>query len=703
MTIGKQDRDLFLLSLVALFLELAVIRWLSSEIRIFAYFTNLPLMAAFVGFGIGFLLPQRADKMLDWFPRLLFALVVVIAGAKGYGLTHIVFVDPREFFVLAAGFGDHPVGSAPSILKLLKALTVIAGVFMLVAATFATLAAKLGEMLNRDKPLVAYSIIVAGSLAGILAFTLVSYLQTGPFVWLAFSLTPLYLVCFRDRGRVPILYFVTVTLSSLLFGAINPATWSPYSRLSIHEEGNNPGVSAFQIMVNYDGFQSVRDLSSQGLGRFPPEAQRILSRHYNLPYALSRRPVESVLILGGGAGNDAAAALRNGAKRVDVVEIDPVIAQIGRERHPEKPYSSPHLRLHVDDPRSFLQRSPDKYDLVIFARLDRHAAFSSMSSLRLDDFVFTEESIERVRSLLNPGGGIAVNFFAIKPWLTQRHYNILAHDTDMPLLAYASPGDDEVIFLAGELFDASRGVGLSDYKPVQGPFANGYVEPTTDDWPFLFLEQRGIPFQYLLPLFLIVVLAIVPLRVAEVKLNDVNWQLFFMGAAFLLVETHAVTSLALIFGSTWLVNSIVIGSIMITILVANFLIERLPSVSFAVLYAGLAATLLFNFVFSLDVINGWSWGMRLAAGGAIIGVPLFLAALIFAKAFAVVESPSKALAANLFGSLLGGVLEYLDMWTGLSWLNMVALFLYGLSALALYMQMRSIAAYAPRIGEPVSH
>jgi len=82
---------------------------------------------------------------------------------------------------------------------------------------------------------------------------------------------------------------------------------------------------------------------------------------------------------------------------------------------------------------------------------------------------------------------------------------------------------------------------------------------------------------------------------------------------------------------------------------------------------------------------------------------LLFAALIFAKAFAVVESPSKALAANLFGSLLGGVLEYLDMWTGLSWLNMVALFLYGLSALALYMQMRSIAAYAPRIGEPVSH
>lgn len=701
MNIKRQDWELFLLSTIALFLELAIIRWLSSEIRIFAYFKNLPLMGAFVGFGVGFLMYERAGKLLDWFPRLLFALVVIIAGAKGFGLTHIVFVDPREFFLLGVGLGDH-AETAPSALQMLKGLTVVVGVFFLVVATFATLTAKLGELLNREKPLIAYSVNVAGSLAGILAFTLASYLQTGPFVWLTFSLVPLYLLFYRDRGRKPVFYFTTLILSTILFGAVNPGTWSPYYRISLYDESNH-GVSAFQIVVNYDGFQSVQDLSPTALEKFPVEAQRILSRHYNLPYAMSRKPVESVLILGGGAGNDAAAALRNGAKRVDVVEIDPVIAQLGRDRHPEKPYSSDRLRLHVDDARSFLQRTNEKYDLVVFATLDSHAAFSSMSSLRMDNFVFTEESIERVRSLLNPGGGIAINFFAIKPWLTQRHYNTLAHDTDMPLIAYASPGNDELIFLSGDLFDASRGVGLSDYKPVQGPFAHGYVEPTTDDWPFLFLEQRGVPFQYILPLFLIVVLAVVPLRVAEVKLNDVNWQLFFMGAAFLLIETHAVTSLALIFGSTWLVNSIVIGSIMIMILVANFAIERMPGVSFAVLYGALAATLLFNFMFSLDMINGWSWGMRLAAGGLIISVPLFFAALIFAKAFAVVESPSKALAANLFGSLLGGVLEYLDMWTGLSWLNMVALLLYGLSALALYMQMRAVPAYAPRIGEPVRH
>jgi hypothetical protein len=200
---------------------------------------------------------------------------------------------------------------------------------------------------------------------------------------------------------------------------------------------------------------------------------------------------------------------------------------------------------------------------------------------------------------------------------------------------------------------------------------------------------------------LIVALAIVPLRFADVKVSEVNWQLFFMGGAFLLIETKAVTSLALIFGSTWLVNSIVIGSIMVMILVANFVITRIPNLGFALLYGGLAATLIFNFGFSFDQLNHLGWEMRLLAGGAIISLPLFFAALIFAKAFAVVESPSRALAANLFGSLVGGVLEYLDMWTGLRWLNIVALVLYGLSALALYLQMRAVSVHAPRLGEPV--
>jgi len=66
-TSNRSSWELMLISFVSLFLELAIIRWLSAEIRIFAYYKNLPLMAAFLGFGIGFMLHQKSGQLFFWF------------------------------------------------------------------------------------------------------------------------------------------------------------------------------------------------------------------------------------------------------------------------------------------------------------------------------------------------------------------------------------------------------------------------------------------------------------------------------------------------------------------------------------------------------------------------------------------------------------------------------------------------------------
>jgi hypothetical protein len=171
--------------------------------------------------------------------------------------------------------------------------------------------------------------------------------------------------------------------------------------------------------------------------------------------------------------------------------------------------------------------------------------------------------------------------------------------------------------------------------------------------------------------------------------------LFFIGAAFLLIETKAVTALGLIFGSTWLLNSIVIGAILVMILVANLLAAKFSRASFAVLYTILALTLVVNFVFPLDTLNRLDWVYRFAAGAVLVTCPLFMAALIFAKAFAQVASSSAGLASNLFGALVGGLLEYLDMWTGLRWLNLIALALYLVSFYFLLRAQRTVAAPKP--------
>ncbi|MFN8007717.1 MAG: hypothetical protein U0V70_11950 [Terriglobia bacterium] len=676
------------MSSVSLFLELAVIRWLSSEIRIFAYFKNLPLMAAFLGFGVGFYLHEKADRLFPWFPRLVCILTVVISAAIAFGITHIVFVDPLQFFLLGGGFSWNFADKTQQFLQISKALVVIVSVFFLVMMVFATLVAKMGEILNREKPLIGYSINIGGSLLGIATFSLVSYLEWPPILWLVLVYLPL-LYFYRRRITPSLVYFSASLIFVFLVGWLNPAIWSPYYRVMVKSFQSPTEPTITKVLVNYDGFQVIEDLSFEHLKTYPEEIQKKFNRHYNIPYFLSRKKIESVLILGGGSGNDAAAALRNGANRVDVVEIDPVIAELGRSQHPEKPYHSANVNLYIDDARSFLQKTSQKYDLVVFATLDSHTVFSSLSSLRLDNFVFTKESVRSASILLNPGGGIAINFLNTKDWLFSRHFLTLSEATNAPPLVYTSPVNGEVILLGGELFDPKRNPGITNYEPVEVSLGHSIVEATSDDWPFLFLQRRGVPFHYILPLSIILMLSFVPLYKAGMRFADVDWHLFSMGAAFLLIETKAVTTLALIFGSTWMVNAVVLAAIMIMILASNLVVSKLSSLSFSFLYLGLLVAVLFNYGFSFDWLNRFSWEIGALTSGSIIALPLFFASLIFAKAFSKVESPSSALASNLLGGLVGGLLEYLDMWMGLRTLNLIALSLYLISAICLVFKLRS--------------
>src|SRR3989304_3695507 len=73
---------LFLVSSVGLFLELAVIRWLSSEVRLFSYFKSLPLLAAFLGLAIGFALVRKGRSYRSSFAPLfgLFSTAVLLVG-----------------------------------------------------------------------------------------------------------------------------------------------------------------------------------------------------------------------------------------------------------------------------------------------------------------------------------------------------------------------------------------------------------------------------------------------------------------------------------------------------------------------------------------------------------------------------------------------------------------------------------------------
>src|SRR5262245_38452785 len=85
---------LALISLVVLFLELLLIRWIAAEIRIFAYFKSLVLIACFLGFGLGCYLTRKPM-------RLAYTLVPLVAMVF---LIELPWEPVRRLVVNLSGF-----------------------------------------------------------------------------------------------------------------------------------------------------------------------------------------------------------------------------------------------------------------------------------------------------------------------------------------------------------------------------------------------------------------------------------------------------------------------------------------------------------------------------------------------------------------------------------------------------------------------
>src|SRR6266487_4482222 len=75
---SRNGFELFLISAVILFLELAGIRWFPAHVLFLTFFTNLVLLACFLGMSIGCLAARRPLRYLTWTPALL-AIAVVAA------------------------------------------------------------------------------------------------------------------------------------------------------------------------------------------------------------------------------------------------------------------------------------------------------------------------------------------------------------------------------------------------------------------------------------------------------------------------------------------------------------------------------------------------------------------------------------------------------------------------------------------------
>jgi hypothetical protein len=157
---------------------------------------------------------------------------------------------------------------------------------------------------------------------------------------------------------------------------------------------------------------------------------------------------------------------------------------------------------------------------------------------------------------------------------------------------------------------------------------------------------------------------------------------FLLGAGFLLLETRGVTELSLLFGSTWIVNAVVIAAFLTMALLANTYVMFRP-VSWKLAYTALFVLLILGMLFPYIRLDTFPTAGRVLGAAVLVGFPVFFTGLIFSRSFRDVRKPAEALGVNLLGAVVGGTLENTVMLAGTHLLGVLAILLYGLSALCL--------------------
>jgi hypothetical protein len=147
--------------------------------------------------------------------------------------------------------------------------------------------------------------------------------------------------------------------------------------------------------------------------------------------------------------------------------------------------------------------------------------------------------------------------------------------------------------------------------------------------------------------------------------------------------------MALLFGSTWIVNSVVIAAILSMIVAANLIVERLRLRDPRPFYGLLALALAFNFLVPVSSFLGLDLALRIILASIAGALPLFFAGMIFAITFSQTVSIEIALGSNLLGAVIGGMAEYSSLALGIRSLYLLALGFYLISALAWWMSRRS--------------
>lgn len=726
-----QNRQLILVSFISLFLELLVIRLISTEIRIFAYLSNLVLLAAFMGLGSGMIIKRKVSITLCAVSTFL----AVVAASANYivrwpnldfrffsGVTELLSPLSESYIWLQT--------STFSKTGIVVGLILLFLLFINIVLIFIPLGQIIGNLLkNHKKPITAYSVNIIASLTGLWAFQVFSLIRFTPYFGIVLAL---FFLIFTTKDRFERFFILAVVVATI--ATVVPKEklesftyWSPYQKLTLSAaekdpSERNPQPEGWYLEVNNVGYMALLNISKDYQRIAKEKLQELYSDQspidtqfsdsYSLPFKFKPLP-KDVLIIGAGAGNDAAAAVREGQTllgpkgekpegyeqkipKIDAVEIDPTIVEIGEKYHHEKPYRETNVNVIVDDGRSVMEKTNKKYDLVIMGLADSHTLSSSLTNLRLDHYLYTKESLERIYEILKDDGVLFLTFEVTRPWIGDRlNRGLVDVFGQQPEIFEVRSGG--VYGWGGYAFVTAKNPqnlkNIISNNPALGDFIeknrktfNTDTKPLTDNWPYLYLDKPRLPILHII-IASVFAAALFLLRKKLLGTSTLNWPMFLWGAAFLLFEFQNISKTSLLFGITWTTNLFTISAILILLLLSNLTVAK-KLISPKVAFVFLIASLIVQLVVPIHIFSSFNYLSKITAASFFLNLPVYFGGIIFTSLFVKAKDKANAMGSNFLGSVFGGLAEMITFVFGIhSLLIFVILFYAAGFTLARYLQV----------------
>ena len=678
-----KKKELFLNVILAaglsLFLELSIIRIHSSYLHFFSFFKNISLLSCFLGLGIGYALKKYKIYSLNWIFPLLTLQIIMLYFLNQTPVSNILINPIAERFTMGQD-------TARGFIHLLMIYGFVVFIFLFNAMCFIPIGHLISKLMSNIESLTAYGLNLIGSFFGIILFIILSFLLTPPVIWISCSFI-LFLIILRKNIQHYFLsiicVFSLIIVLSLDLKNKKETIYSPYQNITVErlKSPSNPVILQtshlfYQAMLNLSEKLSFNKSVNTDGNIFGANVNVEHEREfYNLPYLIKKKLPNRILIVGSGSGNDVAAANRFNIKNIDAVEIDPIIADLGLKYHPESPYSNKNVNLKIDDARTFIKNSKNQYDVIVYGLLDSQSNLSSKGGIRLDSYVYTVEALTEAKNKLKSDGYIFISFFVQTPEIGYKIFKMLEKSFDVKPTVLKSKTNSRYIFI-GAKNNFEIQTDKLEYFKINNDFKkeNNYdIDLSTDDWPFLYMPSKVYPFSYLSIIIILSFSSIFFLnKLIKIRTNNFSASCFFLGAGFMLVETKGITEIAKIYGSTWIVVSVVIAAVLLMSFIANLIVMKKIKISLLATYTLLLISLILGYYLFTKGSTQMPSDINKIIMPIILTLPILFSGIAFSKELLKLQSISQALSSNILGAMLGGFLEYNSMYFGFSNLYVLA-------------------------------